>query len=216
MGYMPTAERAYLDWSANFIDVVNQHKADWAIPAAKVTEMQTLQTEIEALHIKCASNEGTRTDTRAKNEKIAALKHKQEALVAQLQAADYMTDPWRLDLGITVRDDEPTPVNAPEDPPEWNVQNSGYLKLRFEIRLKGEEKAAIPPGFNGAVIFFTTSDAPVTDISQLTRSQLLHKGLSDMQMGPEADGKYFSGAMQWETHTNKHSPLSPIQSIKVR
>jgi hypothetical protein len=216
MGYMPAAEAAYLAWSANFIDVVNQHKSAWGIPDAKVTEMQGLQTEIEALHTKCLSNEGTRTDTLNKNGKILALKHKEEALVAQLQAADYMTDPWRLDLGITVKDSDPSPVSVLEDPPEWSMRNNGYLKIRYEIRPAGTEKPRIPKGYNGAIVRFTLADAPVTDVSQLTRSQLLNKGISDMQLGPEADGKYLSCALEWETHTNKHGPLSPVQSIKVR
>ncbi|GAB6391788.1 MAG: hypothetical protein MdMp014T_1161 [Treponematales bacterium] len=216
MGYMPTAEGPYLAWSANFIDVVNQHKSAWGVPDAKVTEMQGLHSDIEALHVKCLSNEGTRTDRVNKNGKIVLLKHKQEALVAWLQAAEFMTDPWRLDLGITVRDSDLSPVNAPEDPPDWNVRSAGYLRLRFEISLRGEAKFAIPRGFNGAVIFYALSDEPITELSQLTKSQLLHKGISEMQLGPEADGKYFSGAMEWETHTNKHSPLSAIQSIKVR
>jgi len=216
MDYMPRAEGDYLAWSANFIEVVNQHKAEWGIPAAAVTEMQDLQTEIEALHIKCESNEGTRTDRTAKNGKIAALRRGQRALAAQLQAAEYMTNPWRRDLGITVRAAGRAPVNAPEDPPEWSMRNNGFLKIRFDIRPAGAERPRIPTGCNGAVARFVLADAPVTEVSQLTQSMLLHRGISDMQLGPEADGKYLSAALEWETHTNKHSPLSPVQSIKVR
>ncbi|GAB6393661.1 MAG: hypothetical protein MdMp014T_3034 [Treponematales bacterium] len=216
MGYMPRPEGAYLDWSANFIDVVNQHKSAWGIPDAKVTEMQTLQTDIEALHTKCESNEGTRTDRVNKNGKIVLLKHKQVALVAQLQAADYMTDPWRMELGITVKDSDPSPVGVPEAPPDWSMRSSGYLKIRYDIRPEGAEKPHIPKGYNGAIVRYALADAPITEVSQLTRSQLLNRGISEMQLGPEADGKYLSAALEWETHTNLHGPLSAIQSIKVR
>jgi hypothetical protein len=37
-----------------------------------------------------------------------------------------------------------------------------------------------------------------------------------MQFGQEADGKYLSASLEWETRSNKHSPPSAIQSIKVR
>jgi hypothetical protein len=96
------------------------------------------------------------------------------------------------------------------------MKSQGYLKVRFEIRPVGAERPHIPEGYNGAVVYYALTDEPVTDIALLDRQELLNKGLSDMQFGQDADGKYLSASLEWETHTNLHGPKSAVQSIKVR
>jgi len=127
-----------------------------------------------------------------------------------------VTDSDRDEMGIHNRSGSSTPVARPDSPPDWAMHNNGLLKLRIEIRPQGAANAYIPDGYNGAVVYYAITDEPVTDITLLVKSALLNKGLSDIQLGPEADGKYFSATLEWETHTNLHGPKSAIQSIKVR
>jgi hypothetical protein len=119
-------------------------------------------------------------------------------------------------MGVHNPDRVPTPVAQPDAPPEWSMRNNGLFKVRFDIRPAGAERPHIPEGYNGAVIYYAITDEPITDVNLLTKSGLLHKGLSDMQFTQAEDGKYLSASLEWETHTNLHGPKSEVQSIKIR
>jgi len=127
-----------------------------------------------------------------------------------------VTDSDRDEMGIRNRKRRRLAVPAPDAPPDWSVWNDGLLRVRFSIRPEGAERPRIPQGYAGAVVRFVVADGPVTEMSLLTRSELLNRGISYMQFGQGEDGKFLSCALEWLTRSNKRGPVSDIQSIKVR
>jgi hypothetical protein len=215
MGYMPKAEGAYLSWSKQFLTVVNQHKTEWAIPGEKVAEMQTLQTDAETLHEKCQTADRTKTDVTSKDAKIALLKHKEEALVAQLQAADYMTDEFRRQLGITIRDRNPTPHPRPSEEPDTDVRGT---KNHFEhlIRaLNPEGKMKKPAGVYGVAFAWQVGGEKPATGEDLPKSRFSRKPSLVVEHTEADKGKTAYYATAYENSKGEKGPWSPVEEAVI-
>ncbi|GAB6391842.1 MAG: hypothetical protein MdMp014T_1215 [Treponematales bacterium] len=218
--YIPHRDADFDEWFLTLKNYVAE-KTSGAAPAwthIPQTEVTALSAHYDSWHTAhmAAVVPHAKPQTDAKNAERASSEAFVRPFVNQYLRFKPVTDSDRDEMGIHNPDSEPTPVPTPDAPPVWSLRNDGLLRVRYDIRPEGAGKPHIPRGYNGAVVRFALADEPVTDIHQLTRSELLNRGISYMQFGQEADGKYLSAALEWETHTNKHSPPSSIQSVKVR
>jgi len=215
MGYMPQAEGAYISWSRQFLTVVDQHKTAWGIPDAKVTEMLALQTEVETLHKKCQTADRSKTDVVAKNEKIALLKHKEEALVAQLQAADYMNDEFRRQLGITIRDKTPSPHPRPSEEPDTDVRGT---KNHFEHQVRAlnpDGKPRKPAGIYGVAFAWQVGGERPAAGEDLPKGRFSRKPTLVVTYTEADKGKtaYYSTA--YENSKGDKGPWSPVEEAVI-
>ncbi|GAB6391667.1 MAG: hypothetical protein MdMp014T_1040 [Treponematales bacterium] len=218
--YIPVRDADFDDWFLRLKNyVVEKTSGDapaWThIPPTEVAALSAHYESWHAAHM-AAVGPHAKPQTDAKKAERTSSEAFVRPFVNQYLRFKPVTNSDRDEMGIHNPDTHPSPRPQPDTPPDWSVRNDGLLRVRYDIRPAGAERPYIPQGFNGAVVRFTLADEPVTDLSQLTRSELLNKGISYMQFGQEADGKYLSASLEWETRSNKHSPPSAIQSIKVR
>jgi len=215
MGYMPTKTSDFLAWSENFITVVNLHKAGWGIDQSLITELQTLQAEAEALYEKCRSPSRSKEDTLQKNETISLLKTKEEQLVRQLQAASFMTDAFRLELGITIKDTHPTPRQDPKTKPDVKVTMEPPGVLLFRFSAPGSSRGAKDPDAVGLELCWALLNQPPSSQSELVHSAYGTNRTVKLQFDLADRGKTLYYMARWRGSGEKHGPWTEIASVIV-
>ena len=81
MSAIPTKEAEFVDWSENLITVSLSHKTELKLPDDKLSEIQSLHSEVKTLHELCQTASYTKVDMQAKNEKKRRLIHLEEVFV---------------------------------------------------------------------------------------------------------------------------------------
>jgi hypothetical protein len=216
MSYMPTTEAAYIAWSDNFIAVVNLHKTGWNIAQERVAEMQALQAEAADLHEKCQTAAGSPEDTRRKNEKIALLKQKEEHLVGQLQVADFMTDDFRQELGITIKDTRPNPRPEPQTEPEMKAELKPPRAVELLYKAPGAKRWGTKDAdaVSVEVRWAVLGHAPES-IEELTHSAFATSGAVRLEFDLADRGKTVYYMARWLGRGGKHGPWTDIASTIV-
>ncbi len=169
--FPPTRESELLAFSANFDTLISAAPTSYGLTAAQATAYKTLHTAYaDALLL------ATQPSTRTKP-KITAKDVAKDALVdgpgglrelaAIIQAFPGTTDEERENLGLPVRDDEPTPVPAPVIPPVMSIEKQ--LGRSVTVRLRDAEnpdRRGKPDGVIGASVFmFVGEDAPANPMN---------------------------------------------------
>ncbi len=75
-----------------------------------------------------------------------------------------VTDQQRYDLGLTVRDNEPTPVPVPSTAPTIDVKSMDGWTLSFRLHDGDATSRAKPTGVKGATIFSYVGDEAPVDV----------------------------------------------------
>jgi len=216
MGYMPTKESVFLTWSENFIAVVNLHRAEWNIAQEKVTELQTLHQAFAVLYEKCTTAEARRLDFQGKSEAKAALQRKERRLAMQLQEMDGMTDDWRTELGITLRERRPVPKPAPDTEPELKVRllPPGVVEFLFRAgnAARWGKKA---PNAKSLEVCWAFLTQPPASHSELSRSAFATSGAVRLEFDLPDRGKTLYYMARWLGAGSKHGPWTEIASVIV-
>jgi hypothetical protein len=164
--FLPSRESELLLWSTNFDKFINLAPADYGLTADQAAAYNVLHTAFsDALH--AASEPHTRTPSIIiiKNDAKEALIEEARVLARLVQATPGVTDAQRNDLGLTVRDDEPTPVPEPHEPPDIDVQGAKARTITIRLHEKDNpSKRGRPWNTRGAAVFSYVGDAPPDDL----------------------------------------------------
>ena len=139
----------------------------YGFTAAIATEYQNLQSQFTT-SLGIVDNPATRSPSNyeAKRVRRKALVDMTRSLVRQIQANPLVTSEMKVQLGIPVRDTEPTPKNPPANPPIIEV--AAVLGRTAHIRLKdsaNSDHRRKPDGAVGASIFSYVGAQPPADIN---------------------------------------------------
>jgi len=160
--YLPSREAELLTWSTNFNNQVQADSAGVGLSAEQATALNTAQTAFASAY-DTAHDPITRSplNIQLKNEKKAALIALVRQDVAIIQAFPGTTDAQRTALGITVRDNTPTPAPIPATSPVVTVAAVEGRLFNLELREVGSERRGKPAGVKCAWIYtYVGEDLP--------------------------------------------------------
>jgi hypothetical protein len=166
MDWIPTQEDKLVelmaDWQGKLADVTLQTAYDWV--ATECTE--TLAAITAFLNARTAYQAAPTKANRTEKEefKKAAVEAMRKFARERIRNNSKMNDGQRQDMGVTVADHEPTPVQPPDEgpdsEPEISAKSPGVVKVRY--------LGAKPYGVDRVEIAWNLSESPVDSPDQLT------------------------------------------------
>lgn len=165
--YLPNKDSELVLWSAHFSSAIDANPGAVGLVAGQSAAYATAQSQFAAA-LNAASNPETRTrgTVIGKNDAKKALIALTRELVRIIQAYPPVTNEQRADLGITVRDVEPSPVNPPTEPPVMEVGLAIGRILRMKLRSVDSSRRGKPDGVAGATVLSYVGEEPPADISE--------------------------------------------------
>jgi hypothetical protein len=213
--YLPSKEAELVDWMDNFTTVLTLHTTEWQVPAAEVTALTAALTAFKPLHEAAAGPDSTAVIVEQKNEAKAALVTLIRNMVNyRLANPAVVGNAARVELGLHVRDTNPTPAGVPQSAPEIELAFPGIRRIDVHFRDEGAENRARPVGTNGAVVYWEFSETPITDLEALSHSDLATRTPYHFEFGETDRGKRVYIAMRWQSSHGK-GPWSAIESAAV-
>lgn len=216
--YLPTRESELVTWSGTFDAAVSASPTTYGLTAEQATAYTTAQAAfLQAYQL--ANNANTRTPSiiETKDDAKAALIALTRELVNIVQAFPGTTDTMRVDLGITVRDVDPSPVPVPETSPTIDVTSVSGFMVYLRLHNGESTSRAKPAGVTGAALFSYVGDQPPTELSDWKFEGNVSK---TTKLSVALPGSTPAGAKVWLTsfwfNTKKQSgPATPPVSTNI-
>jgi hypothetical protein len=173
--FLPSREADLRDWSANFSEKINSPPgpAQFGLTVAQAANYAALH-DAYASAFELSQDPNTRTPVQisVKNTAKAALKVNARMLARLIRATPTVTNEQRIELGLTVPDENPSPVPRPSVAPKLSVQS--VLGRTIHLRMRGAEsplRRGKPVGVAGAAIFShllpqDSTDGPPQSLSE--------------------------------------------------
>ena len=214
--YLPRKQAVLFNWQDNHVNVIDVNSVSWEIPPTNVTGLKGLQTIYVAAY-KTGSKEQklTRTSGQAK-----AFKTAEKNYIAGIRKFNkqwitgnlLVTDAQRVDLGVTVRDIEPTPIGAVDFAPQLVVDkiSGGKHKLRFSNPEDPKSKA-MPKGQK--IILRTAvgiANLPEDQIPWSNNRIAVKRFLYTFDLNPSDKGKTAYYQAWYESNRGETGPLSAV------
>ena len=163
--YLPASDSGLNDWALNFANVTNNmDPLIIGLTVAEVAAYTSLQQDYGYKYT-AAVDPATRGPATilAKNDakKLLVAESRKLAMAATNHPAT--TDAQRQSLGLTIRDNDPTPVPPPSTAPLIDILS--VKSRRFELRLRDSVTSAKrkPTGVQGATLFsYVGEEAPAS------------------------------------------------------
>jgi len=151
--YLPAREADLVTWVENYNLMVQADAAACGLSLDQATAYQTAQQAFSSAYA-TANHPSTRTPgaIETKNTAKQAVIELTREYVAINQAYPGMTNTLRRDLGITVRDDQPTPVPVPEFAPQLDVVSVHGRRMSIRLRDSQTGERKKPEGVTGATL----------------------------------------------------------------
>jgi len=213
--YLPSKEADLIDWLDNFSTVLTAKATALQVPAEEVTALTAAITAFKPLHEQAAGPDRTAVIVEQKNTaKAAVITLVRNMVNYRLANPAIVNTATRVELGLHVKDTNPTPVGIPTTAPELELTFPGIRRIDVHYKDEGAENKARPDGTNGAVIYWVFSETPITDLAMLINSDLATKTPYHFEFREEDRGKRVYIAMRWQSSHGK-GPWSAIVSAAV-
>jgi hypothetical protein len=163
--FLPVREAELVTWSLNWKTRITATPTTFGLTAAQATAYGTLHDEFVEAYNACNSDAtNSRSATITKRACKAALIAEARRLAAIVQAFPDTTDTMRSDLGLTVRDAEPSPIPAPGRAPNILVKSTDQNTVHIRLVDPAEPtRRGKPDGVEGIAVFsFVGDEAPST------------------------------------------------------
>ncbi len=164
--YVPTREGELLAWTSNLATKLVADPPGYGLDVQAAADYQAVQQAFAAAYA-LATDPATRTPVNIedKTEEKQALIAATRPLVQTLQNWSGMTNGKRKDLGIPVRDNEPTPIGIPTEMPVLRVTEVSQRVLDLEL-LNQENEKRKPNGVRSAWLYTHVGADPSPDLTQ--------------------------------------------------
>lgn len=194
--YLPNTDSTLLDWGRNFSTLINATPATYGLSAGQATAFATLYTAYETAYNTAVTPE-TRTKgaIAAKNTAKTNLKVDARNLVSIIQGIATVSDQQKIDLGITVRDSEPTPIPPPDVAPEIDFIATGSRTIRVRLHNERALRLRKPAGVKGATVFYHVGAAAPAELSAWT----FHESTTKPTLDVNLPSSVAAGSQVWFT-----------------
>jgi len=185
--YLPSRDADFALWTNQFEAYISANAALIGLLPAQVSAFSALNaTWTAALATATAKVTRTEGSIEAKNAAKAELidgPNGIRQLVDIIQAFPGTTDTMRVDMGITVRDVEPTPVPPPEFAPVLSVQMSIGRVVKLRLRdAENADRRGKPDGTDGATVLMFVGENPPQSALQWSMLFNTSKTLVDIDL----------------------------------
>lgn len=195
--YLPTRESELVTWASNFNTLVQAGAITYGLTPAQALQMGSLYTAFAAAH-QTASDPATRSPSNiiAKNTAMKNMVACIRQLARILQANPSLSAQQKSDLGLTVRDVEPSPVNPPASAPMLDVLSAAgrLVKIRLHDSANPARRGR-PDGVAGASVFSFVGPTPPAELS----AWMFVGNTSRTGMDVQFDAQVPAGAVVWLT-----------------
>jgi hypothetical protein len=210
--YIPRREVNFNTWQDVFLTYLLANCVRFGLTTALIDPLITLQIAWRDAWT-AATSPATRTKAtiKAKDEAMKAYKAAIRKFVkTHLTWNDAVTDPDRDDLGLPIRDTQPTPAEIPQDVPEHEVRMSIARRLAFLLRAAGATGFGKPRGRHGIEMRHALLDAPPTEIEQLIHSEFTTTHTLTLDFRESERGKTLYYIFRWENTRGQKGPWTEI------
>lgn len=166
--YLPQTDGGLRDWSANFsAQLAGMDPTKVGITVEEATAYAALQADY-ATKYAAAVNPDTRGSATvlAKNQAKKLLITDSRKLAMAANNYPATTDQRRHDLGLTIRDTDPSPVPVPDTMPRITFLPSNGLTVHFKVNDVDETKRGKPPEVTAALVYTYVGETAPLDITQ--------------------------------------------------
>lgn len=217
--YVPYREGEFDGWLTHLTAYVEDKTVTgtWPhIPAQKVTE---LKQHTAAWHAGYAKVQGPHTsvDIEAKNNVHAETLRFVRAFVAQYLRFDPVTNEQRTAAGIPNRSTARKPIEKPKTRAlltDLRVLGGFQIEIRFQDEATPNRRAR-PYGMSGCLLNYAWGAEKVGEYAKLTQTQLMTHSPWVITLPPEAEGRFFSAALRWQTKRAELGPWCEIQHTVI-
>lgn len=163
--WIPRTDAELLSYSAHFASLLSENPTSFGATLAMSTELTSLQ-EAYATALEAATNPQTRgpANVLIKENSRRALVQYLRIVGRQIQGTATVTDVQRQNIGLPIRDVEPTPEPIPGFAPDIDRVSINGRTVR--VRLHNSQtlgRRGKPPAVAGAAIFSYRGETPPED-----------------------------------------------------
>jgi hypothetical protein len=217
--YIPTKDAEFGPWALHLIDYVAKMCAEvWTHIPPEALDALAAQIDDWDLTYDTAIKTPTSANNSEKRRIRTASDRAVRGFVNHYLRFPPVTDYDRDQIGVRSNNKVRSPIALIREPPAIAEVTSrrGQLVV-FHFRPEGVEKSQkIPYGHNGAVLFYTYGDKPVTDEKELIHSVLMGKSPYTLTaLPPEASGKILSYNACWQKEGGDCGSRSSIEHVVV-
>jgi hypothetical protein len=161
--FIPSREADIVTWSVNFNTKITATPTAYGLTAAQASAYAAKHTTFVAAH-QTARDPDTRSPAAIVGKDVAktALVAEARKLARIVQAEPSVTPQQKAELGLTVRDVEPTPVPPPSSPPDLDLVSAVVRTVRLRLEHSGStSRRGKPYGVAGAAVYsFVGAEPP--------------------------------------------------------
>lgn len=208
--YLPARDADLDVWALNFSTLITAAPATYGLVAADATAISNAFNSWHAAFL-AATNPSTRTQgtVATKNIQKANLLTVVRGYAATIRANRAVTDANKMNLGLHVRDTQPTPIPPPVTRPVLAIARleQGAMQLRATDEATPNRRAR-PVGSAGMLLFRAIGTAPVNDPGDATFLTFVGKTEAMSTFAPADNGKVATYFARWTNSKGEVGPWS--------
>jgi hypothetical protein len=197
---------------------LNANMSRLGIPGQKVSALQTLVTQYQTAQNKAILPNAGKADRLVRNERAKEIEKAARNFVnTYLRYNEALTDEDRVNFGMVVPDEEPTPESEIVTIPVVDLIDTSVLR-RVGIRFKDMDEAkshAIPEFAHGAEIRWNILDATPASVNDLIHSEFSTRTHYALTFDESQRGKTVWFCLRWENNRGQKGPWGEIYSAVI-
>jgi hypothetical protein len=218
--YIPVRDDDFFNWQGNFVNIVVINAVAWVIPDPEVTALTSRRGLYEPLYT-TAQNKTTRTRA-----DVLAHRQSRETYESEIRAfvrkyGDFIPDTGKKDLGLTIRDTEPSPGSPITDVPIVGLRGLGGGDIEVRCRATTDQtRASMHPDANVVdyrYIMVVSGAVSPSDPEDCPKGDSQPKAKFVLRAGAKNSGKRFYGFFRWlnNRRPRQEGPWSDAQSVVI-
>ena len=180
--FFPGREADIVTWTNNFATLITANAVSYGLTAAQAASYSARSQDFIAKH-QAANDPSTRSPSAivAKDMSKALLAAEARLLARIVQATPTVTPQQKSDLGLTIRDQEPTPIPPPGAAPGLVVVSAAGNAVRIRLHDSvNPTRRGKPDGVAGASVFSFVGATPPAELSAWTFEGNLTRTTADV------------------------------------
>jgi hypothetical protein len=201
--YIPVRDDDFFTFQGNLVNIVVTNAAAWGIPAPSVAALVARRAEYEPLYLK-SQDKGSRTraDVLA-NRQSRKLYEKEirKFVKSWLISNDLVPDTKRVEMGLTIRDIEPTPRPKIVTFPIIGLRSVGGGSIEVRARVTTDQtRFSMHPAADAIeckFVFVPAGEMPPEDPETCPKTLVSKKARFIIPCGVKNAGQSFYGFFRW-------------------
>jgi hypothetical protein len=215
--YLPNRDAEFDTWLNNFQTLIAANPTNYGLVAGDATAITAAYNGWHTAYL-AAVNPTTRThaNVSTKNTQKANASSVVRGYGATIRANRAVSDALKINLGLHVRDSEPTPVPPPSTVPVLAV--IGMRQGMQEVRVTDEStpgSRARPVGSAGMILFRAIDETAVTNPAQAQFLAFTGKTDFTCEYDPADNGKTATYFARWTNAKGEMGPWSQPMPVSI-